>query len=549
MQFSSSPSVSDSSLAALPQPAPLAGAPGELAAEAPGPAGGFEALIATLVPSATPRPSPQGVGQSTRLPVKGGCVAKPGAFAASAGASVAPASLGRAAVASFFGADAPVFDSGAATLNEPAEPVPAEERRADRPETSLGLPEVPAARLDPLPPLALPSSVQSTAGAEDESPVTETLSSADSRERVPPGSLPSTNRAYSPQGDDEPMMGSKAGGETQVLDPDRGDGRVDAAGSGVGGYEAATERSHTMRPAGIDRVVGAVTVALAGPAGEVAAGVPFSPNPTLAGPSTRELTNRAPDGKEPALRAVQAAAAKFAGVNADPSEERPSSARRLDKTFLTSERERVTIESTQLGTSIANLEASMISRFANNIPSHPGSEYTGEGMAVAAGRDVAASATGSAEPPVSSAHEAVEAVLNVADRMISREQRSVDLSFTVGEVSLAVRVELHGGEVRTSFRTDSPELQAALAEEWDARGSAGDKTLRFAAPVITGSDSSGTNDTSGRSPQHQEREARRLEFESEFGRREPARVESAPLPALPPTNPSSRTSHRLLSFA
>ena len=95
----------------------------------------------------------------------------------------------------------------------------------------------------------------------------------------------------------------------------------------------------------------------------------------------------------------------------------------------------------------------------------------------------------------STAHRAVEAVLSVADRFAAREQHSVSLQFTVGGSDLNVRVELRGGEVHTTFRTDSPELRSALSHEWQAVSSQNqsDRSVRIANPVFTGSDQPGTS--------------------------------------------------------
>ncbi len=64
------------------------------------------------------------------------------------------------------------------------------------------------------------------------------------------------------------------------------------------------------------------------------------------------------------------------------------------------------------------------------------------------------------------AHEAVEVVLHAVEHVASREQSSVQLKLSVAGEELAVRVELRADEVRTTFRTDSSELRAALAHEW-----------------------------------------------------------------------------------
>ena len=87
---------------------------------------------------------------------------------------------------------------------------------------------------------------------------------------------------------------------------------------------------------------------------------------------------------------------------------------------------------------------------------------------------------------VSAAHQAVQTVLEVADRAGSGSQRSVDLQFSVSGVDLSVRVELRGNAVHTTFRTDSPELRTALAHEWQsvATDATTSQSQRLADPVF-----------------------------------------------------------------
>jgi hypothetical protein len=91
------------------------------------------------------------------------------------------------------------------------------------------------------------------------------------------------------------------------------------------------------------------------------------------------------------------------------------------------------------------------------------------------------------------ARRAVEAVLSIADQTIATDQRTVRLQFTVGGEELAVRVELRGENVHTTFRTDSPDLRIALAHEWQSVSATqnGGRTQRLADPVFA-SNSSGS---------------------------------------------------------
>lgn len=88
------------------------------------------------------------------------------------------------------------------------------------------------------------------------------------------------------------------------------------------------------------------------------------------------------------------------------------------------------------------------------------------------------------------AHRAVDAVLASTDRFTPVTQSSVDLQLSVGDAPLSVRVEIRAGVVHATFRTDSPELRTALAQEWQAAGhqQSADQSLRLAPAVFASSD-------------------------------------------------------------
>jgi hypothetical protein len=106
---------------------------------------------------------------------------------------------------------------------------------------------------------------------------------------------------------------------------------------------------------------------------------------------------------------------------------------------------------------------------------------------------------GSTAAPVveHSSREAVESVLVASEQLTAGVQRSVKLQFSVGGEELAVRVELRGDRVHTTFRTDSPELRSALAREWQAVSTQqnGDRGQRLADPVFASSSSFGSNNS------------------------------------------------------
>lgn len=89
---------------------------------------------------------------------------------------------------------------------------------------------------------------------------------------------------------------------------------------------------------------------------------------------------------------------------------------------------------------------------------------------------------------------AVETVVSTIEHFIPGDRRAVNLQLAVGDADLGVRVELHGDQVRTTFRTDSAELRAALAQEWQAVSvDVGGRAVRLAEPVFA-SHSTGTHD-------------------------------------------------------
>jgi hypothetical protein len=102
-------------------------------------------------------------------------------------------------------------------------------------------------------------------------------------------------------------------------------------------------------------------------------------------------------------------------------------------------------------------------------------------------RDVSAPAETFA---VSSAHRAVEVVLTAVDHVASRERHAVDLQFSVGGEDLSVRVELRADAVHATFRTDSTELRAALAHEWQGLSGDNDRGHARVTPVFTSAGSS-----------------------------------------------------------
>lgn len=95
-----------------------------------------------------------------------------------------------------------------------------------------------------------------------------------------------------------------------------------------------------------------------------------------------------------------------------------------------------------------------------------------------------------APEPVQTAQQAVDRVLTVTDRVASGDHRAVELQFKISGVDLAVHVALRGDTIHTTFRTDSPELRSALAQEWQTvNAQPAARAQRLAEPVFTASSS------------------------------------------------------------
>lgn len=95
--------------------------------------------------------------------------------------------------------------------------------------------------------------------------------------------------------------------------------------------------------------------------------------------------------------------------------------------------------------------------------------------------------------PAEAAHRAVEAILSAVERFAGAERHSVNLDFSIAGHELSVRVELRADEVRATFCTNSPELRAALAQEWQAvsGGNAREGSVKLGAPIFTANASAG----------------------------------------------------------
>ena len=199
--------------------------------------------------------------------------------------------------------------------------------------------------------------------------------------------------------------------------------------------------------------------------------------------------------------------AKFA-ANSEEAVSEPGNVREaFAKSFLGAERKRVTSSAPGFGITSAKSAATMSAE-----PSTPRSLLHATDTIVShvdATNEQTSPISATVTETINTAHRAVEAVLTTVDRYSSREHQSVNLQFTVGGTDLRVRVELRADEVKTTFQTESPELQEALAREWQVVTSApSDRTVRLSAPVFASPEFSLLNSFSGEGQRQRNPEAR-----------------------------------------
>lgn len=260
-------------------------------------------------------------------------------------------------------------------------------------------------------------------------------------------------------------------------------------------------------------------------------------------------------------RSAAAAAAKFADEGESDLPVDSESILSGDKSFLNAVSEPFAKRIAALGIGVAKDAPAMSNRSATSPLPHPVSEYGAAAIPAAGGLAgavvEAAGGAGEALPPetVPSAQRAVEAVLQAADRMAVRQQNSVSLKFTIGDADLNVRVELQANELRTTFRTDSAELRAALSQEWQfvtAANAGGDRAVRLAPPSFGPGEQSAAQNLAGDTfSQQRQRDARREAGDassaalSRLGLR-PAAADRGPAAAArPAANPRSLHLHTL----
>ena len=189
-----------------------------------------------------------------------------------------------------------------------------------------------------------------------------------------------------------------------------------------------------------------------------------------------------------------------------------SAAKAVEKYFLEPVQKAVTAASASVGIAVAKVNAVMSSAPSARTKSASLIEPSAA-FVFSADTAPTATLTVDAPAPVATVRETLAAVISAVDAIERRadvQQKSVDLNFHVGNEKLGLRVELKDGAVHTTFRTESPEMNSALAREWHAVvPTAFAREVRLAEPVFhtvatSGSDSSSTS--LGQGAQQQQRE-------------------------------------------
>lgn len=221
-----------------------------------------------------------------------------------------------------------------------------------------------------------------------------------------------------------------------------------------------------------------------------------SPSPVLSGQIARE--NPAPSAADVAVVSVQPE--KSAAATAEKNAAKSSPENVVGKNFLTAETKSVKSARGEDGIGVAQTRSTMLFPLHDpNSAAHPTVPALVSMVPVAA--EVAAAPAAEPMPPLvaaSCAHRAVETVTSVVDAQAASKLQpvpSVQLKFKFGAEDLAVRVALRDGVVTTEFRTDSPELRAAIQNEWKAVTAQPEGALRYLDPVVApaSSSQSGTN--------------------------------------------------------
>lgn len=216
-----------------------------------------------------------------------------------------------------------------------------------------------------------------------------------------------------------------------------------------------------------------------------------------ASPATARVAPTAP-GISPGPRHPDGTAEKFAAPAPLATAAMKSAAGDSEKKMLTIDGEKIAEHTSAVGTVSAEPAAAMtttsflhaatfLQGVADRVSSVQASQTTAP---------VSAPATTAPAAPLTAAGapEAVAAVMKLIQAQANQSQggvSAVNLSFKFGDDSLSVHVAWRDGIVQTQFRTDSDELRAALAGEWQSMSAApAGRALPLAAPVFSSSSDS-----------------------------------------------------------
>jgi hypothetical protein len=373
------------------------------------------------------------------------------------------------------------FDALFADLSStaPSEPVPA---------ADPGATFVPALNLAFLPPpVAMGPIPDVTLGGEGEAAEGEDLATAESAWAsswsgvVPPAAMesyPSTTPSLDPMRVRGLHLATTTGN--------------DEAGSGLASITSATEAS--------DRIAAAARSIAEGKGEEVRVepdpfGFASGPNAISAERTLRleEFAANLRPGRTPIGEE------KIAGADEPMADAEAVDAKGRKKSFLNAGEEMFASHAKALGTDGAKPGINMATSHFNAPTTHPRSDYMLTPVNAAPAELARVATVEETHDTFSTAREAVEVVLHAVEHVASQAQRSVQLSFSVAGEELAVRVELRADEVRTTFRTGSAELRAALAQEWQQVATAAhtDRPVRIAPAVFAAAENSALNAFAG----------------------------------------------------
>lgn len=184
-----------------------------------------------------------------------------------------------------------------------------------------------------------------------------------------------------------------------------------------------------------------------------------------------------------------------------------------DKSFVSTADKRLTTRGKNLGIGSANSVAGMSFSSSPTHRLHPAFEYALAGGVAPESEGAASALLATAPGAARTAQHAVETVLQVIDANTARDAQHVKLQFSIGESELVVHVSREADEVHATFRTDSAELRAVLAHEWNSAMHGADRGVRLAPAVFASADAlAGEPFSGGSSSRQDQRDARRSDF-------------------------------------